>query len=467
MHKKTTRTLGVLTALAMLLSAAACGVRQPEESLLSAPEENASETPAPVLAEHTHDWQHGVCRSCGERCGHVWEDGVCTICEENCEHVWEDGVCRSCGVSCTHHWDSGTCRICGMACPHEHHDPNTGLCTACLMPVGHSYINLVCTRCGEGPAFVETTKEYPADAAAPTDRKGKLETYHLPRTGGGIVSGARDPEAYEDRQMLDFVVYTPFGYEPAERYNVLILTPGAGHNAHYWLERANRVSSAFGRVRGADLLDSLIAGGYIEPLIVVAVEYYLHDGPEQSAVYFEQNLRWFILPFLAENYATYATVDEYGILVPSPEHFALVGASYGAMIGWQILPDCADLFSYWGLLSGAFKHNEEMIARINAGVGEETPIRMLYAGDGKLAPGYSAYRNRIKQVTKECACFEEGNNIIFLLAENTEHGFSTWNMGLYNCLQIFFRNEFVPGTEPAAEDAETVPPVSPEPSPSP
>ena len=267
--------------------------------------------------------------------------------------------------------------------------------------------------------------------------------------------------------MLDFVVYTPFGYEPAERYNVLILTPGAGHNAHYWLERANRVSSAFGRVRGADLLDSLIAGGYIEPLIVVAVEYYLHDGPEQSAVYFEQNLRWFILPFLAENYATYATVDEYGILVPSPEHFALVGASYGAMIGWQILPDCADLFSYWGLLSGAFKHNEEMIARINAGVGEETPIRMLYAGDGKLAPGYSAYRNRIKQVTKECACFEEGNNIIFLLAENTEHGFSTWNMGLYNCLQIFFRNEFVPGTEPAAEDAETVPPVSPEPSPSP
>ena len=222
------------------------------------------------------------------------------------------------------------------------------------MPVGHSYINLVCTRCGEGPAFVETTKEYPADAAAPTDRKGKLETYHLPRTGGEIISGARDPEAYEDRKMLDFVVYTPYGYDPAERYNVLILTPGAGHNAHYWLERANRVSSAFGRVKGADLLDSLIAGGYTEPLIVVAVEYYLHDGPEQSAVYFEQNLRWFILPFLAENYATYATVDEYGILVPSPEHFALVGASYGAMIGWQILPDCADLFSYWGLLSGAF-----------------------------------------------------------------------------------------------------------------
>ena len=410
MKKKITRAVWLLTTLAMLASLCACGAGEIENSAAPSAEETEPPITTPVPTPHVHSWENGVCTNCGE--------------------------------SCTHHWDSGVCRICGMACPHEYHDPNTGLCSACLMPVGHDYVNLVCTRCGEGPAFVETTTEYPADAAAPTDRKGKLETYHLPRTGGGIVSGARDPEAYEDRKMLDFVVYTPYGYDPAERYNVLILTPGAGHNAHYWLERANRVSS-------------------------VAVDYYLHDGPEQSAVYFEQNLRWFILPFLAENYATYATVDEYGILVPSPEHFALVGASYGAMIGWQILPDCADLFSYWGLLSGAFKHNEEMIARINAGVGEETPIRMLYAGDGKLAPGYSAYRNRIKQVTKECACFEEGNNIIFLLAENTEHGFSTWNMGLYNCLQIFFRNEFVPSTEPAAEDAETVPPVSPEPSPSP
>ena len=459
MNRTITNVLWLMTALALLLSAAACGVQGSAGDALPTPEETAPETTVPEPTAHIHDWQHGVCRTCGERCGHIWKDGVCTICGESCDHIWEDGVCTLCGDSCTHHWDRGVCRICGMPCPHEHHDPKTGNCSECLMPVEHRYVNLICTRCGESPEFVHIMKDFPTEAASPTEEKGKLAPYHLPRTGGEIVSGARDPGSYEDRTSLDFVVYTPYGYDPEKQYNVLILTPGTGHDAHYWLEQANRVTTAVGRVKGSDLLDSMIAGGYADPLIVVAVEYYLHDGPEQSAVSLEQNLRWYILPFLAENYSTYASVDEHGILVPSPEHFAFVGASFGSMIGWQMLPDCTDLFSYWGLLSGAFQHNEQLLARINAGVGDANPIRMLYAGDGKLAPGWSAYRNRIALVAKECDCFEEGKNILFLLAENTAHSFSTWNMGLYNCLQVFFRNEYIPGT--GSDDAEALPTETP------
>lgn len=134
MKKKITRAVWLLTTLAMLASLCACGAGEIENSAAPSAEETEPPITTPVPTPHVHSWENGVCTNCGE--------------------------------SCTHHWDSGVCRICGMACPHEYHDPNTGLCSACLMPVGHDYVNLVCTRCGEGPAFVETTTEYPADAAA-------------------------------------------------------------------------------------------------------------------------------------------------------------------------------------------------------------------------------------------------------------------------------------------------------------
>lgn len=456
MHRKITKTMWLVTALAMLLSAAACGAQESGGRTLPAPEAAAAETPAPEPTAHVHDWLHGVCRICGERCEHIWEDGVCTICGESCEHVWEDGVCTLCGVSCTHHWDRGVCRICGTICLHEQHDPKTGRCTVCWLPIEHDYVNAVCTRCGEGPGFIEKLLDFPEAAAAATEKKGKQETYHLPRTGGEVLPGARNLKRYEDKTMLDFVVYTPYGYDPDQQYDVVIIAPGAGHNAHYWLDRANKLSVSTGRIKGVDLLDSMIASGHVKPAIFVVTEYYLHGQPAKSSVYLEQNLREYILPFLAENYATYASLDEAGQLVPAPEHFAFIGASFGAMIGWEMLPGCTDLFSYWGLLSGVYqkREHEDMVEKINTSIGEMNPVRFLYAGDGNRAEGWLAYRNRIGALIKACGCFEEGKNILFLASQKTAHTFSTWDIGLYNCMQIFFQNKFVPGAEPVTEETE-------------
>jgi len=438
MNKKITRAVWLLTALAMLLSLCACGAGGKEKS----PALSAEETELPIAAPtpHVHNWKNGVCAICGESCGHAWQGGVCTICGEYCSHRWIEGACEKCGA----------------ACPHAHHDPETGRCPVCGLSVDHRFVNLVCTRCGEEPGFITKLVDFPAAADSGTKRQGKLDSYHLPRFGGEIVTGARDLKSYADRDSLDFVVYTPYGYDPEKQYNVLILAPGAGHNAHFWFERANTFSVSFGRLKGTEVLDGLIAGGCIEPLIVVAVEYYLRGEPAQSAVWYEQNLRWYILPFLAEHYGTYGAVDENGVFVPAPEHFALLGASFGAMIGWQMLPDCADLFSYWGLLSGGFRDDEDMIARINAGLDGAHPIRLIYAGDGEKASGSSAYQHRVERIIEGCDGLEEGKNILFLASEKTTHSLLTWNIGLYNCLRIFFRNEYDPNAKSAeTEDTET------------
>ena len=398
-----------------------------------------------------HQWENGVCSICGTPCAHRWLDGVCRVCGTPCAHRWEDGICSICGYGCEHEWEDGVCRICGVVCPHESHDAQSRLCAVCGMLIPHDYLNGVCTLCGEQPAFITRLKDIPADFGVPAESSGELANYHFPLNEGEIVPGAKGKKTREERSMRDMVVYTPAGYDPEKAYNVVILAPGAGHNAHFWMERANRLNGELGRVKGSELLDRLIERGYIEPMIVVSVEYYLHGAPSEIAGPYEKDLRERVLPFLAANYGTYASFGEDGSFIPAPEHFAFVGASYGAMIGWQMLPTCTDLFSYWSFLSGGFQEREEqaLTERINAFVSEERPILWLYAGDGKMTQGWSPYRHRVERLNENCACLEMGRNLSFLAVEKATHNSTTWDTGLYNSLQIFFHSRYDPTQEPA------------------
>ena len=343
-----------------------------------------------------------------------------------------------------HKWHDGVCTICGAECPHERHDAQSCLCTACGTETEHSYLNGICTRCGAAPEFHTELIQLPEDMGVPAEEHGELESFYYALGTGEVLPGEHGTATAEERKMRNLVVYTPFGYDPEKQYDVLVIAPGAGHFARYWLDRPNRLSGVFGRIKGRELLDRLIEHGRIEPMIVAVVEYYLHESPEDVAPIYEADLRERILPFLAANYGTYASVDEDGRLIAAPEHFAFAGASYGAMVGWQILPDCTDMFSYWGLFSGAFRNDEEMAERINGGVDAEHPINWLYAGDGDEAPGWSAYKHRVEYLDENCESLELGKNLSFVAMKDVEHGFSTWNNSLINCLRVFFRSRCVP-----------------------
>ena len=379
-------------------------------------------------------------------------DGACTICGMECEHVrWKDGICTICGFGCAHEWQDGVCINCGMSCPHRHHDAQTGVCSDCGMKVPHSYHNGICTRCGEKPVFVTSPKEMPEELSVATDRKGRLDTYHFPLEEGDIVPGAHPTGTPEERSMRDMIVYTPYGYDETKQYNVVILAPAAGHTVHQWMEKATLLSGAYGRVIGSELLDRMIAAEFVEPVIVVAVEYYLRDAPASVAVGYERDLRERVLPFVAENYATYASVDGNGDLIAAPEHFGYVAASYGSMVGWQMLPNCTDLFAFWGLLSGGYLNDEEITMRINAGVSAQDPIHYLYTGEGKLALGWGSYKYRMERLDEDCAYIKSGENFTFLAIDRAGHNYPSWNAGLFNCLRIFFLNRFVPlSSEPAS-----------------
>ena len=343
-----------------------------------------------------------------------------------------------------HQWQDGVCAICGEDCPHERHDAQSGVCKACGVKVEHSYINGVCSRCGATPVFLTEPGDFPEEVFAETTHRGKCKTYHFGLEEGEILPGSREIKTREDTKIREMVVYTPYGDDAQKSYNVLIVAPGAGHDAHQWLERNNLISASHSRVPVRELMDGLIECGYIEPLIIVVVEYYLQGEPEEIAPNYAKTLRERVLPFLAENYATYASFDEKGAFVPAPEHFAFAGGSFGAMIGWQFLPDYTDLFSYWAFFSGGYQNDEELTARIQRGVSAEHPIHYLYAGDGMTLDTWAAFRNRIEKLEKDCACFEEGKNICFFLSEKTGHNYAAWDIEIYNCLQLFFKNRYVP-----------------------
>lgn len=455
----------------VLLAFAGCGTPGAQRT-----ETPASAAPAPEATPHIHEWNEGVCSGCGEvcthvwhdgvcrncglvcnhewndgvcrichlHCGHEWNEGVCEICALHCGHSWKDGICEICGLGCNHEWNDGTCTRCGKVCPHTRHDAESGLCETCGSACSHEYLNGICVRCGEAPVFITKLIDFPAEIRTPGEEHGSIEGFYYSPGEGEVLPGEHGTGTYKERAMRNLAVYTPPGYDADRQYNVVIIAPGAGHNARFWLERANMVSGVLGRINGRDLLDRLIERGYIEPMIVVVAEYYLHISPEDVATVYEPDLRERILPFLAENYGTYASVDGDGQLVAAPEHFGFVGVSYGSMVGWQILPESSDLFSYWCLLSGAFQDEEEMIERINTGLNGRRRIRWLYTGDGNQATGWKAYENHITALDKDCWNLELGKNFCFVAIERSEHSFSTWDVGLFNSLQVFFHNSYIP-----------------------
>ncbi len=426
MRKRIKKGVLLLLAAVLLLSAAGCAVPQGETGRTPANASQNREDPSAVE--------------------HQWHDGVCTVCGEVCTHEWKNGVCTVCGVKCRHSWEGGVCTVCGVACAHLRHYKKTLVCTTCGEAVEHNFVNGACSRCDLEPTLVTTPENYPEEVFAEREEHGSVETYHFALNEGEILPGARGDRSREDIKNREMVVYTPYDYDPAQRYNVLIVAPGAGHDAHQWMEKPNRVSAIHSRIKGCDLLDGMIAAGYTEPLIVAVVEYYLFGSPAEISVGYARDLRERVLPFLAANYGTYASIDEDGKLILAPEHFAFAGASFGAMIGWQMLPDCTDLFSYWGFFSGGFQNDEELAARINEGVSAEHPIHYLYAGDGMLLETWTSYRNRINWIGENCGCLEEGKNLRFVVVEKTEHDYASWNIALHNCLQLFFKTRYVPET---------------------
>ena len=444
MKKKTAKSLLItLAALLMLAAGAFCIFKG---------------VSAYKLQNCTHeDWDKGVCSLCGYACEHDWADGECSFCGMSCTHAWEEGVCGICGLACLHEWDEGTCAVCAMvcphesyvesicelcgtacghqwergicavcraACPHERHDTQ-GICERCGMELVHHYVSGVCA-CGAEPLIYD--KPLPKEFFDPCSRQGSITVvnYYAPLYSTDTVTVGKTMS-----------VYLPYGYDESKKYNVLVMVHGGGGDNTDWMD--NRFVADNGTVVCMrNLYDNMIQQRIIEPLIIVAPYTdsfvkgggFMDTGPEQL----DPELREYILPYIVENYSTYAEGSSFEQMQAAREHFGIGGCSNGALYAYNAgLVGNLELFSNFICLSGC--NNASGAA--GALESKPYPVGYLYAGAGSWDPQKDYSLRGYDYIVDNSPKLTEGENAMFLLI-NGGHTWSTWSTSFFNAVQLLF-----------------------------
>ncbi len=237
----------------------------------------------------------------------------------------------------------------------------------------HHYVNGRCAQCGQAPVFF--TDSLPEELFTRAQHEGSvmLCEYQVPFYGsseGGLLDKC-------------FNIYLPWGYDENSRYNVLVLIPGADGDQDSWLNSVYSYDEQHDFC-GRMLLDRMFELGYAEPCIVAAPVMTTETLRDETAGNYQMRLelREFILPYLAENYATYAESGSLEDIAAARDHFALGGLSNGAIFVFDHgMRYNFDLFGSYMALSGNYSPWDTASA-IRNGSYAGLPVRCLFTGAG-------------------------------------------------------------------------------------
>jgi len=241
-------------------------------------------------------------------------------------------------------------------------------------------------------------------------------------------------------------VYLPYGYDVNKKYDVVFLMHVSGADENFWLMDSFSYAShdhGYIEITVPILLDNMIARGYCEPVIVMAPDGFPDNDSRalhNSGLAYDQFSREFaedIMPFVAEYYATYAEGTSKEELIAAREHFAFLGASFGAYMNYlSVMSDNFDLVSNYAVVGGGEISYDYLMGDWTARGTQDYKMSCLYIGEGeyddRAAPENSYYS--LLQTEK----FDEGN-LHFTLFERTGHEDRAWINTLFNSLQLFFR----------------------------
>ena len=280
---------------------------------------------------------------------------------------------------------------------------------------------------------------------------GLPEELLLPASHCGTV----EEKDYETRDMVsdlpykirkNVTVYLPWGYDPGEQYDVLILLHCAWTDQRFWLEQDRNYGTEAEPIPVSvpNLLDRMIEEGYCRPLIVISPCIYLYDGQPSSAgnaydyAQFAKEFGADFLSWAAENYATYAADGSRDALREAREHFGVLGASFGAYASYiSLIRDNFDLAAWYTFCGGGEIDPGYLTTSWTERGTAELPLRMIYICEGeyddRAGPELSYYNllNTGGAFGKE--------NVMFTLVNGWGHEDHSYLVGLYNTLQMFFR----------------------------
>jgi len=298
----------------------------------------------------------------------------------------------------------------------------------------HTYKDGVCTGCGQKPVFCTgfLPEQYYIDAK----EQGKL-VRHSYKVKNYVGYG--DPELDKD-----ILIYLPYGYDEAKPYNVLVLVPGADADQDSWLN----TDYSYGDIvmSGKKIVDNMIELGDCEPCIIVCtqLETLFCQGLISAIPQLSNELRDYILPYIVENYSTYAEDSSEKSIQAARSHFALGGLSNGALFTFEGgMRKDFDLFAGYMALSGNGQP-WNTVDIIQMEPFKDLPIQAFFTGAGNNQDwqqnytqiGYDhfiQYEPRVK----------DGVNAWHVDVDG-EHEWKVWLTDLYNALPLLFQESTVP-----------------------
>ena len=376
-----------------------------------------------------HAWRSGRCVICGYLCEHPnYVNGVCTTCGYHCKHLhFLDGKCTTCGSPCEHNWKNSVCKNCKMRCMHEEHDKDSQICLICGKTVTHNYVNGVCS-CGK--QFEVYGDWPPLELYEGSDYPGEVEdlTYSAPCFDG----------SFEGTIEKGLKVYLPYEYDPTGHYDVLILYHGGGDDQGSWCTNWYNIDGRYVVLK--NLYDNMIAKKLCKPMIVVCPATGRWIDGKLKDVSIEQNegeLKHCILPYIVDNYATYAESSSLADIQAARAHFGIGGCSNGSLYAYRCgMLANFELFGNYVNISGDNSY-AEIVEHINTGNWAKMPVYCYVVGAGD----YDSQRNRavngFTNIRESTDRIEEGQNAYFVLT-TSGHDWKTFSIVLYNALQVFF-----------------------------
>lgn len=312
---------------------------------------------------------------------------------------------------------------------------------------------------------MELSKPMLESFAAPCPEQGKLELVHYTTRAYALEALFQEKHIPMEKNMW---VYTPYGYDPDKKYNVLFLMHGGTDDEGYWFGTGRYHAddtekyTDFGNIT-AGMVDRLIYEKEIEPLIIVApsfeeeVEPYINMGNRAESYfavthYFWMELKNEIMPYIQQHYSTYAEDNSEEAFCRARDHFAYAGASQGSITGlFSVMSHCLDRFSYIGSFSaGSIKFafdgrkldivmDETKFKEITDAVGSY-PIRLWYCGCGDADNMYTTHKETYdRMLTEKANVFEDGKNCCFVTHPGGAHHYRCWIEDLFNVLHRFFQ----------------------------
>ncbi len=284
----------------------------------------------------------------------------------------------------------------------------------------------------------------------------------------------------EDAITKQCNVYLPAGYDnndKATKYNVLYLLHGVGGNRFEWLHGSGERDGNF---IICNIFDNLIANGDMEPLIVVfpdgrsACDWtdisFNADGTNMLGFYyFDYELRYDLIPFIENEYNTFADIKDNSAVGKSKNrlHRALAGLSMGGMqslnlglggyrcdgttftntvSNWKnglapTVPAAGmlDLFAYVGAFSNAPTSSDGSLLGASI-ANSDNKLHLLYlsCGDGDEIAHGEGYERSVDGLV-EVAKTNLGDYYRVIIKDGA-HDFNVWNNGAYNFARLVFKD---------------------------